>query len=513
MQMQTTSLQKKIPCEILYPECNEDFILPDYMPEIRRVLRLSATRLPEEPYVGADATEFEGRVVYRLLYSDPDGILTEVPLESRYRYRVPNAEKEICCAFAEESVESVAGRPLAARKMNVRTRLCAKPTLLYEEEAQPTLAHMLGGRTEDAEILMKELSTVKTVFLPSGELQIDARFPSEGAFDEGTRVLSGVGEILTEAAEAREGHVYCRGQVNCSFLLCEEGGHTHTLTKKLPFEAEIPSPLCHEGDSVTVESFCRAPELLLEEDSEKSELSLTVGYYLFALLRHNETLSVIGDMYLTQSHAETQTATLSGESLVGSYVGNVTVGGDCARTSEQAGTPLGATVTLRGVSATPLHDRAVIEGEAQASVLFLTDSGDGITEDLTFPFRIEAPVGERTAEEDRIAFSLSPVSVSCLTKENSVSVSAELGVSCGILRPYETKIPCSVNRTADREKASFDCLKVYYPNDKDSLWSVGKKYGVSLSLLKKQNGIPDGDAACDMQKSIDGYSYLLVSAL
>ena len=63
MQMQTTSLQKKIPCEILYPECNEDFILPDYMPEIRRVLRLSATRLPEEPYVGADATEFEGRVV------------------------------------------------------------------------------------------------------------------------------------------------------------------------------------------------------------------------------------------------------------------------------------------------------------------------------------------------------------------------------------------------------------------------------------------------------------------
>ena len=55
-------IQRDILTDTVFTEANEEFILPDYMPEIGRVLRVSAALLPDECYIGSDAAEFSGRV-------------------------------------------------------------------------------------------------------------------------------------------------------------------------------------------------------------------------------------------------------------------------------------------------------------------------------------------------------------------------------------------------------------------------------------------------------------------
>ena len=55
-------MQRDLVTDAIVTESNEEFILPDYMPEIGRVLRVSATLLPDEPFPETGGTEFSGGV-------------------------------------------------------------------------------------------------------------------------------------------------------------------------------------------------------------------------------------------------------------------------------------------------------------------------------------------------------------------------------------------------------------------------------------------------------------------
>ena len=91
---ETSKIVRRMGEESLLCEANEDFLLPDYMPEIRRVLRLDASLSPEEPILRTGEAEHEGKLLYKLLYTDESGVLTEAPLEGHYRATSPLGEGE-----------------------------------------------------------------------------------------------------------------------------------------------------------------------------------------------------------------------------------------------------------------------------------------------------------------------------------------------------------------------------------------------------------------------------------
>ena len=172
-------IQKDLVTDPVFTEANEEFILPDYMPEIGRVLRVSASLLPEECYLGSDAAEFAGRVEYRLLYSDSEGTVTEAPLEGRYRYRMPHGEKKIVTAYTDEVIESVSARPSAPRKLGIRTRIAAMPHLLYEEEIGSSVSSLVGEC--DVETREGEGFSAEHHALPMVTLHMEERFTLGGS--------------------------------------------------------------------------------------------------------------------------------------------------------------------------------------------------------------------------------------------------------------------------------------------------------------------------------------------
>ena len=65
-------------------ELSDDLILPDYRPEIRRLLRISASLPTPSPYVSSDMAEFSGDVIYSILYVGGDGKLASAELTAVY---------------------------------------------------------------------------------------------------------------------------------------------------------------------------------------------------------------------------------------------------------------------------------------------------------------------------------------------------------------------------------------------------------------------------------------------
>ena len=82
------TVQRDLCGETVLCEAAGDYELPDYQPEIRKVLSVRATVLPSGKYVGGSKAEFTGSVVHTVLYTDPDGHIASVSLPADYDFAV-----------------------------------------------------------------------------------------------------------------------------------------------------------------------------------------------------------------------------------------------------------------------------------------------------------------------------------------------------------------------------------------------------------------------------------------
>ena len=70
-------------------EIPHEISLPDYQPEIKRLLRVSATAQPPSRYLGGGSAEFSGAVDFNILYAAADGSIYCFPTSADYSFRVP----------------------------------------------------------------------------------------------------------------------------------------------------------------------------------------------------------------------------------------------------------------------------------------------------------------------------------------------------------------------------------------------------------------------------------------
>ncbi len=507
MQNEKQLIQKDRLLENVFAECAEDFILPDYMPEVRRVLRLETRLLPGEKFVGGGKAEFDGTVLYTLFYTDTEEKLTAVPLESRYEYRLPLDVEAGAAVYSDETIESVNLRPSGPRRVNIRSRVRAAVHEVREEPLQKDPAVL--WEEEECPCLLRRSEVMRTVraegdgFEAIAERMLDA--------EAEIRPIYGSAEVLTEGARAADGHINCHGTVLIK-CLAEKGEETLTLSARIPFEEELISSECREGDAVTVKGICHGVELETEEDGDRRVLHATARCSLTAEARRNEPAVITADMYSTEKNLKVAYKPLHTESLSTSFLGNFTIEADSV--AEEGEEVMLASVTVRDAAVKTAGDKAAVAGECRAELL-CRRAGEGFyAADFTFPFRIEAPLSQRADEGDLPRFSLTPVFTDVTVQGGKRHLSTEMALSLCLIRPSEQTVPDTVETEGERAVPDTQSVTVYYPTDKDSLWSVGKRYGMRVGELQKQNGILlSEDTALDDVKSLDGTAWLFVSRL
>ena len=134
-QRQTARMQAPLGERQIVTELSEDFDLPDYQPEIKRLLRVQARVSSADTYIGAGNAECSGTVDYSILYSGADGTLYCASQTGEYRFAFPvelpadfDAGEGLICDV-DSQAENVAGRVMAPRKLTLRCRLRSRAQL------------------------------------------------------------------------------------------------------------------------------------------------------------------------------------------------------------------------------------------------------------------------------------------------------------------------------------------------------------------------------------------------
>ena len=199
-------------------EINAEISMPDYEPEIRRILRVGVTLTPPALLCDGARVGMRGEAIFDLLYAGNDGELYSTRATESYELaealKPSERENAVVSAICRVTPESIVTKALAPRKINIKCKLRGNGRFFGEQE--------VGDGTEYDEIGVEKL-TKQAEFasiLPStfAEVKLSDDF-SSGISSDSLRVVNYTALAVCESAEPSGGEAAIRGNLELRLLL------------------------------------------------------------------------------------------------------------------------------------------------------------------------------------------------------------------------------------------------------------------------------------------------------
>lgn len=502
-----TRIQTEICDKQVLTELSADVSLPDYLPEIKRLLRVSAVASPPDKYIGAGSVECSGRIDYSILYSGNDGALYCASEAGEYKFNLPlemNADYELnegLVCDVDTLPDTTVGRVAAPRKLSLKCRLRSRIRIrgirLLGEQLQ-------GEDTHNLQLLCGQVDAAR-VFVGIGEpltLGDEILTDSDSA---DLRVVSADAEVFVNEAVSGSGVVNCRGEVCLKLLCCHESTPlpTVTLSRRIPFSHSV------DVDGVEVNCDASADGLAtdLHVTVEDGRILCEAVILLRARAQRNEQITYTRDLYSTASDCQTRkiplTLSRAERCLNGNFSLNTTL------TLEEAGirsgqSPIDVTLTPTVSALECDSGKTVLCGRCRVSAI-LFDGEDVSAHEFELPFRYRVDCERTVTDFDA---SVTPISCRARVDGERIAIDAELAVS--LITRSETSINPLVEATVGEKLSPLGAvMTVCYPSRDDTLWSVAKRYHRPVSEISLQNGL-SGAPSADSPDSLAGVSFLVV---
>ena len=487
-------------------ELSGDFVLPDYQPEIKRLLRIGASVLPPSKYIGEREGELAGSLDYYVYYVGSDDMPYCAPITTEYKISVPlERDDEETGGFLSElyadaliSPDMISGRVIAPRKLSIKCRLKSRVQIFGCMPLEDGYSHgedglqVLRGKMTSSEYLRG----VSDLWHVTDEMICDSR-------DGEIRVVSAEGKTLLSEVGSIDNAVVCRGDLFVKLLLCrEEEGTLYTAIRKVPFSTTVTVDGVKRGDSASARgSVCE-----MSVTVEDGRIGIDGGIIVEAQAAHSDEIEYVKDVYSTGRRCANGYKAIDIPRSGICFGGNFTLSD--SMTLEEAGITHGAKIVDASGSATVEEysfdtDKCSVIGKAKFALLTEKDGEFGTSEiELPFTFRTQSP------EATHAACSCEVVSVRAKADGERVGIDAEIGVSGSAYR-LERESLLSQAAFGDEILGTRGEIVVCYPSDSDSLWSVAKRYGADFDRLREANGI-SADISPDTVESLENVNFLVI---
>ncbi len=489
----TRILKKEVATEL-----SSDFTLPDYYPEIRKLLRIDTNVSPGGRYIGGSTVEFSGRVDYEMIYVTADGGIASAPLGADFSFEVPLARPENSVesypieAVADSEAENATARVLSPRKVNVRCRIMSRVKGYCMVEYAPETEGGGGLERLTEEIMCSDsrryMSEEQTL---SFEIPCDTAelSPIYGKADAAVKDIQASGGILTVSGDVR---------VN---VLCTENGDIQRLSEKQPFKCEIETDV--HGDSADTEQWTAFPYVTETSTAvEDGRITVSVTVICCGDLHRSSPLTVICDAYSTEGNEMVETEELE-------YSSVLAVGGETLKlrgrlrprngplTGESAVCDCGATARIEGC--TVEFGRIKLTGVCRVSAA-VSSAGDFSSVEDEIPFELTAvpiqiPEGDLSCQCRAAVCGLE-----CVIDGGEIKCDGDIYISYAVTQERRIDVVNSVRLEAAEQESRG--IVICYPSAGETLWGISKKYHAPVSSVASVNNLPLSQMASPLPDSV-----------
>lgn len=475
-------------------ELSNDYTLPDYQPEIRRLLYIGSTVLPPAKYVGGGNVELDGTVDYQILYIGGDGELHTAPLSASYGVHVPMENpsafdlNEGVSVFANVQAENLTARVSAPRKLTVRCRMRSSVTAY----ANMPMGEKSSGTVDPASLCRLEKET-KCADWASGRSEILELSEELPLHDPELRVIGANGAVHVQETSCREGEIVARGEIFLKVLYTVGGDLPQTEVRKIPFEGTVEfEDASHNMASCAVTGCVSEIALEVEENAVLCRIQMI----LEARTGCNESIPYTADLYSTENPCRTQYADFEVPVVLPAVNGNLSQSERLS--ASEKGIPDGARVVdvypVASIDHCEAKDGKYIFTGQSRYVLICEKDGEYSATEILLPLRYEADGCDLPLKNADAHATV----VSCRAAVNgsTLELDGELSISASMTGSEPIRVLSEAEFSPAQAKTSRD-LVLCYPSPDDSVWSVAKRYMVTPDRIS-------GDPATDAYLVIQG---------
>lgn len=454
-------------------DVSEDFTLPDYQPEIRRIIGVRSSASADGKYLTGDELEADGTVTYTVIYTGGDGELAQTAETSSFTGKIPLKTEDDRFSPAElvlsGSADFVSCRVTAPRKFTLSSKVrlgltSAKLSDVSCKSESPVI------RRKTAEITSAGGAEVRHTAEASGEIRER----------EGMSLVSAYGEVCVSDVRFAGDSASVKGDAYVSLLLKDSDGKYVTSRSRAPVDENIKLP-----DDYAPESFGEKPEFaaaafpsvtMTEVNiSDSGVISWNMEYAIDVDLMKKIKSEITDDAYIPT--AETDTLTKSEIKL---YDAGAAVSGRLTFQQSAQTKPDSECVFAWGrgdVDKITIKDgRIAVAGNVKIN--YVTRSGGEFTgEETSAPFKYEADAMTKDEAPQTVKkCSVNVCDVSVRQDGTNLNFTSELSVS--VFAWTEKTVSAVVAAATDKEKSKEEKnkIRVYIPDKDETPWSVEKKF-------------------------------------
>lgn len=473
-------------------EVSEEFDLPDYIPEVRRVISVKASVLPESRYINdkgiGSELEYGGTVTYLVIYTDDEDELCSTSLSSEYQCTSQLSVRPET-VLIDTVVDTSSIRVNAPRKITLKSRLKSR---------------ILGFNSFDVDEKITPKSISDEMYLQRSSRQINAMEINQVGLEnlkisdkldmQSTKIIKPIwcDAILTVSqAKAQANFVSVKGDVTVKCICLTQDGCV-TLEKSMVINEEIENDSVRADDFASVNGRCISLSISNEQNGEDNQLFFDLTYELEGVVSRNRSEQITTDCYSTKYETESSYRTLDCYRVVKSQNSSFTVSESLKRKDSKIKEIIDILATSVCEKTEIKGQKASVYGKALITVIGTCEAKENgkmeyACEEYELPFKYDT---------DFTGADLTVRNNFALGKVNARQDAERIFVSCEVYLAQDVieKTKCQALDTAvinkDKEYKCDDfCVRAYFPKDNDTLWEIAKKYHTTVNNVMEQNDI------------------------
>lgn len=475
-----------------------DFTLPDYCPDISKILKCRAISRISSKGVNGRSVCVEGCVTITVIYADDDNALNS------YEYQYPfsknfdiGTDSDGAAIIANTKCEYINCRAVTGRKIDVHgaagiyVKLTRRKHCEVISDIDDSGIELLRGSIP-ATVPMgscdKYLIIEEEIELGSGQPDIRCivRYDADASVRE-SKIMAGKSVV--------------KGEMAVSILYCPESGSTQTVRAVIPFsqllEIEGMNDNCSCESKVNIAFLEIKPRPTAT--GECRSLMLSAKLLVSSECYCNNDIDVILDAYSRKNEAEI----CKNEVCFNKIISNINESFNCKKNLDFTEGALSVISDLwcdvKTGSAKFMGDSLVVNGLITAYMIAFDSQGVPAFYERPVDFEYRYTLGDMGKN---LMCTPDITVLSCnytITSSGSMELRIDLNVNASVYKCSNIPliVDIEVNENEPIKKKSHGAMTIYFASKGESVWDIARHYFADVQEVRQINGVSDDILSSD----------------
>lgn len=469
-------------------ECVEaDFSLPEYMPEILRIIKSTAQPKVNSCKAVGERVTVDGECELRMIYTAEDGGIYSFAQSRPFTRHCENKVFDDAADINSEiTVSYVNCRATSTKRAEIKAGLVIKiSAFLDETEEIISLEENTCIEEKCVPVRAMSLGCKKTrLFSMSDTISL----PVPCAFVISARASASCSEIKKISNK-----IMVKGDaiIEICYVNASDKASTERIRHSLPINQILEFEGMEERFTGNVTLNVTAVDVIQknEQDGNGTAFDIALGIDASICMWEEKELVVISDAYAVGGSIDLKKQSYMFFTPLDEIRDTYIFRNDFQVSGEGISKVLNSTCELSNITIKKENEMLCLCGSLTISALIKDSSGtiSNINKILDVKY-------ERKAEyEEADIFcvpQLTVLSLDCIEKgSNGIDVRAEIGVTATVFGKIYIDAVTDITESENQVKRSSNAITVYFPEEAESLWSIARRYNTTVKAIAEENNL------------------------